>query len=92
MRLQALEKQAIENPVADMDQQTFNKGLYPKLLACSSGDVPTLEDALQMPSTELDKWFFAVKRLNPDWFDMPGETVKEDPEKKSRKRTGSTHA
>lgn len=68
IKLQELEEQANKNPPEDAKLRAFSLALYPKLLACSSGIVPSMEEALEMPSTELDKWYFAVKRINPDWF------------------------
>jgi hypothetical protein len=68
IRLQELEEQATKNPLEDIKQQTFGLMVYPKLAACSSGKVPTIQEAFEMPSVELDKWFYAAKRMNPDWF------------------------
>ena len=73
MKLQELEAQATKDlegiTLENVSDGIFQTLVYPKLLACSSGDVPTLAQALEMPSTELDKWYFAVKRVNPDWFE-----------------------
>jgi hypothetical protein len=96
MKLQELEEQATKNPLEDSKLQTFNLVLYPKLLACSSGKVPSLQEAIDMPSSELDRWYFAVKRMNPDWFvpsAPPATDVKagEAPlEKKEKKPIKST--
>jgi len=68
MHLQELEEQADKSPLEDLTNQIFNVVIYPKLAACSLGAVPSLQEALEMPSTEIDKWYFAVKRINPDWF------------------------
>lgn len=86
MRLQELEEQAVKSPLEDVSQQTFNLVIYPKLAACSSGDVPSLQEALEMPSTELDKWYFAVKRLNSDWFVTLEQASKEEVTKKKGKK------
>jgi hypothetical protein len=85
MRLQELEEQAEKNPLEDVKQQTFNRWIYPKLAACSSGTVPSMQDAFEMPSTELDKWFFAVKRVNLDWFPEPVPATEEGKRKKVKK-------
>ncbi len=50
--------------------QFFRLNIYPKLAACSSGDVPSEEEARQMPSSELNRWYAACKRVNPDWFSV----------------------
>lgn len=48
---------------------TFRVLYYPKLAGCSTGDVPTLEQArLEWPASELDRWYQAVKRVNPQIF------------------------
>jgi hypothetical protein len=94
MRLQELEEQAGETPLADIQEQIFNLAIYPKLVACSSGAIPTLQEALAMPTSELDKWYFAVKRINPTWFEALEEASRKNREeylaKKGRKRTKST--
>jgi len=99
IRLQELEEQASKAPREDPSEQIFHLLVYPKLLACSSGDVPDLETALMMPSSEIDRWYFAVKRINPDWFvaleqaaklaeskELESETIS----KKGKKPIGST--
>ncbi len=50
--------------------QYFRLNVYPKLAGCSTGDVPDMETAGKMPSSELNKWYRAAHRCNPDWFAM----------------------
>jgi hypothetical protein len=94
IKLQDLEEQAKATPLEDPISQRFNLLVYPKLAACSSGKVPSMQEGLAMPSVELDKWFLAVKRLNPDWFMLvPDKLIEESPEalaKKGKKPTEST--
>jgi len=89
MHLQELQEHAEANPLEDTVSQIFNVVIYPKLAACSTGAVPDLETALSMPSTEVDKWYFAVKRINPDWFEalekMSEEMIARAAEKKELK-------
>jgi hypothetical protein len=61
--------------------------LYNKMAACSTGDVPTLEESEQWPSVEVDKWYAAARRINPQWF-KPLDDLKdaEVTKKKGRKR------
>lgn len=89
-----LERIARENPDKDPSRQFYNLMIYPKLAACSSGDVPVQEEAYLMPSVLHEKWYAAAKRLNPNWFDplekaaekLTAEALK----KKETKRTRST--
>jgi len=95
LKLQELEEQASAAPLEDPKSQRFNLLVYPKLAACSSGQVPSMQEALEMPSTELDKWFLAVKNLNSDWFEIltTPEEVDGSPKalaKKGKKPTEST--
>ncbi len=50
--------------------QFFRLNIYPKMAACSTGDVPSEEEARSMPSSELNHWYAACKRVNPDWFSV----------------------
>ena len=57
--------------------------LYPSLVACTEGNLPTLEEFLtQLPEEESDRWSEAAKRLNPHWFTF---FTKEVPEEKKEK-------
>lgn len=43
--------------------------LYPSLIACTKGILPTLDEFLyQIPSSETDRWVECASRLNPGWF------------------------
>jgi hypothetical protein len=53
---------------ADISWMTFFRDFYPKLAACSTGNVPTEEEAYNMPSEERDKWYAAAHNVNPLWF------------------------
>jgi len=68
LMLQELEEQARVDPLPDPKDNAFQAAIWPKLRACSSGTVPSFEEALMMPATELDKWYNAAKQVNPDWF------------------------
>lgn len=47
----------------------FASNVYPALVACTSGeDVPSLDEALQMPAKWLGAWIEAVYEINPDWL------------------------
>lgn len=86
MKLQELEEQANQHVPEDIHLQSLNT-LYPRLAACSSGKVPTFQETADMPSRQVDVWFFAVRRINPDWFapvdgEAEGEASLEKKEKK----------
>jgi hypothetical protein len=65
MKLHRLEGEAEKGPRADsVSAETFRLLYYPRLAACSLGDVPTLEEARsEWPTSELDKWYQAWRRL-----------------------------
>ena len=72
IKLQQMQEDAEKKPIEDAFQQEFNK-LYPTLAACSSGDVPSFEKMFEMLGTspdDVDNWYRAVRRLNPDWFNF----------------------
>ena len=86
----------LENSMSRSDEDTkaqiFRLVFYPKLAACSIGDVPSVEEARDaMPTQELNKWYEAVCRVNPHWFkplqDLQAESEAETLKKK-RKRPG----
>ena len=87
MKLSQLENQAQDNPHENNDIQLFRVAFYPKLVACVvKGDAPTEEEARSMPETELDKWYMAVKEMNPKWFAAVDEAVSEADQAKKKKR------
>src|SRR5687768_15703950 len=53
--------------------------LYPSLVACTTGNVPTLEEFLnQVPASDTVAWERAAKELNPRWFpDLTERTPEE---------------
>ncbi len=57
-----------ELTVTEKKVQFFRHDIYPKIAAPSSGDVPTEEEARLMPASQLNKWYAAARRVNPDWF------------------------
>lgn len=69
MRLAELEELARSNPDDNLSIQVFRTGFYPKMAACSSGQVPTEDEARKFPTAELNKWYNAAKQVNPHWFE-----------------------
>ena len=94
VKLAQLQKEAQDNPRSDPNRQFYAMAIYPKLVACSTGDIPTEEDAFLMPSVEHDKWYGAASTLNPRWF-APMESAAskinaDELKKKEKKPTRST--
>jgi hypothetical protein len=50
--------------------------LYPSLVACSEGNLPTESEFLKLPEEEVQKWLDAASEKNPDWFSMENESAK----------------
>lgn len=108
MRVGAMEKEVnirIDKMVAEstaplteseVSYITFVQTFYPKLAACSTGDVPTEREAFDMPSAEREKWYAAVRRVNPLWFQAldafieKAEASEKAMKKKGTKPTAST--
>jgi len=76
MKLHRLESEAEKGPQADsVSAETFRLIYYPKLAACSTGDVPTMNEArAEWPTSELDKWYQAARRVNSRLF-LPLEEI-----------------
>lgn len=65
MRAHKLRQEYIEHPVDDNDEQILRAFFYPVLKHASRGDVPTLDEFLEMGSTQSNSWYEAVDELNP---------------------------
>lgn len=57
--------------------------LYPSLISCSEGNLPTEEEFLKRKDKEVNEWIAAAQEFNPDWFSLNGATAKQDMEKKA---------
>jgi len=57
--------------------------LFPSLVACSHGKLPTEEEFLNLLEEDVQKWMDVASDLNPDWFSIQNEPkrVKEEKEK-----------
>jgi hypothetical protein len=52
--------------------------LYPSLVACTQGNVPSLDEFVNhIPAVQTDVWEAAVRELNPRWFPQPNEPTPE---------------
>jgi hypothetical protein len=70
MKVYQLDQEAEQGPADEaVSAVTFRVLYYPKLAGCSTGDVPTLEQARsEWPTVELDRWYAAARRVNPELF------------------------
>lgn len=61
--------------------------LYPSLVSCTTGNVPTLEEFLNgMPVDETEIWVVAAQEMNPQWFpDFKKRTPEEEEEDNEKK-------
>lgn len=101
MRLHRLESEVeAGTPMNDVSAETFRILFYPRLAACSTGDVPGMDEARsEWPTSELDKWYNAARRVNPTLF-LPLEEIalenrqkaEEAQKKRPRSRRKSQHS
>jgi hypothetical protein len=53
--------------------------LYPSLLSCTEGNLPTLEEFVhRVPASDSDAWMAAARELNPRWFPNLAERTPEE--------------
>lgn len=86
MKLSRLEQAAEATPLTDPDEDLFHRFMYPKLAACSEGDVPDEQTAMLMSTADLDLWFEAARELNPSWWLTSAPEEPAAVEKKRSKR------
>lgn len=60
--------------------------LYPSLISCTDGTLPTEEEFLSLKEKEVNEWIAAAQERNEDWFSLNGATAKEGVEKKQSPR------
>lgn len=58
--------------------------LYPSLVSCTEGHLPTEEEFLKLKDKEVNEWINAAQERNEDWFSVNGAN-KESVEKKQDK-------
>jgi hypothetical protein len=54
-----------------MDLLSFANLVYPWLAAFTTGKVPALQEAFELPDDDLDNWYLAVRETNPHLFNGP---------------------
>lgn len=56
-------------PLDNSRKEIFRVIYYPKLAGCSTGDVPSMEEArTQWGEEDLQAWYDAAKQVVPEWF------------------------
>lgn len=76
--------------LADQARRYLETLVYPSLIACTTGNLPTYEEFNNnVPAEETLKWEAAAREMNPRWF--PSLVYEqEDLEKKEQLQTGSS--
>jgi len=61
--------------------------LYPSLISCTEGNLPTEEEFLTLKDKEVNDWINAAQERNEDWFSLNGASkdMQEKQEKKDSK-------
>lgn len=60
----------LDAPLPDPTVQGMMLTIYPPLMACSHGDLPTHSEAIRMGKEALNLWITTARQLNPgeEWF------------------------
>lgn len=75
------------NETKDKAQRYLETNVYPSLVACTSGNIPTVEEFINdIPATDSAAWIIAARDLNPRWFNL-GE---QDEQEKKEPQIGSS--
>jgi len=64
-RLSTAVDELIKNPQPDLLIHNITLGLYPSLIACSSGDIPTPDEFMRMGKDAQRLWIETARELNP---------------------------
>lgn len=99
LRLLDLEDEAMLEPNDDPDIQIFRLSFYPKMAACViEGDVPPADLLRKWPTSEINKWYEATRRVNPEWFlqldaiSDEAQRAATEREKEQKKKAGTNEA
>lgn len=70
----------------DQAQRYLETHVYPSLVACTSGNIPTLEEFINnIPATDSAAWIIAVRELNPRWFNFSDANTPEEKQAEEEK-------
>lgn len=67
-RFDELDKEMEKLKTDDKVFKFFCVNYYPMLASCAEGDVPSAQEAYELPVEVLDKWYMTNWKLNPDLY------------------------
>jgi len=88
MLISEADKKWPENAVDTKDKynQYVETLLYPSLVACTVGPVPTVQEFMySIPTADSDKWVETAMRINPLWFTFISDTDEKETEREEKK-------
>lgn len=95
LRLIRLEMEAQNKKGVPEEERTFRSFVYPKIAACSNGSqVPTVDEAITLPRTDIMAWSGMAMTLNPRWFQPifdEADRLALETEAQKKKRSRRTH-
>jgi hypothetical protein len=80
-------KEAPNGQYKDLDPSVANyvhEMLYPSLMACSQGSLPTEGEFMTLLEEDVHKWISAASEFNPDWFELGGASSQEKDKKEKK--------
>jgi hypothetical protein len=78
LRREVIRREIEKRPSESIEEQVARYNFYAPMAACSTGDVPTETEFLNMSEQDVDVWYQQVLKKNPLWFES-----QESEEKKS---------
>lgn len=80
--IERLRQEAESAPVEDPDVQALRSVFYPVLAACTDGEIPSMDEFVDLPMAEGDAWFETVRELNPGLLNVNTAKTEEEAEAK----------
>lgn len=68
LKIVRLEEEALARENIPASEVSFRTYIYPRISGCSIGTIPTVDEAVKYPRTELAKWSAVTMQLNPHLF------------------------
>lgn len=72
-----LDKGNLDNGTEAQSRHYLETILYPTLVACTKGNIPTLEEFINMPASDALAWTAAARKLNSQWFPRSAQKTPE---------------